>query len=362
MLTLFRWLARIASGILLLVILAGGFLYYFVSRSLPDYNAEYRLPGLAGKVEIVRDTADVPHIFATSDEDAYFALGFAHAQDRLWQMNMLRRTAQGRLSEVFGTRTVKIDELMRRLDLYGLASQSVAAQDPGTARALDAYAAGVNAWIKLVNDEARGRGAPEFFLFDNAIAYWRPADSIAILKLMALQLSGAMESEVLRARLSLLSRDWVRDLLPDVPGAGTAALPPYAMLFPTVRKSYAALQHDDDPLMPVKRPVFAGASNAWAAAPQRSAAGGSLLANDPHLGFTAPTIWYLARLDLASGGVIGGTIPGVPAILSGRNAHLGWGLTTAYLDDQDLHVEELNPADPERYRTPEGWKAFTTRR
>ncbi len=362
MLTLFRWLARIASAVLLIVIVAGAFVYYFVSRSLPDYNASYALAGLAGPVEIVRDTADVPHIFATQDEDAYFALGFAHAQDRLWQMNMLRRTVQGRLSEVFGTRTVKIDELMRRLDLYSLASQSVGAQDAATSRALTAYAAGVNAWIRLVNEEARGRGAPEFFLFNNAIAYWRPADSVAILKLMALQLSGALETEVLRARLSLLSRDWTKDLLPEVPGPGAAALPPYASLFPTVPRSYAAIVHDDDPLSPVRRPVFAGASNAWAAAPARSAAGGSLLANDPHLDFTAPSIWYLARLELASGGVIGGTIPGIPAILSGRNAHLGWGLTTAYLDDQDLHVEELNPADPERYRTPEGWKPFATRR
>ena len=362
MLTLFRWLARIASAVLLIVIVAGAFVYYFVSRSLPDYNASYALAGLAGQVEIVRDTADVPHIFATQDEDAYFALGFAHAQDRLWQMNMLRRTVQGRLSEVFGTRTVKIDELMRRLDLYSLASQSVGAQDAATSRALTAYAAGVNAWIRLVNEEARGRGAPEFFLFNNAIAYWRPADSVAILKLMALQLSGALETEVLRARLSLLSRDWTKDLLPEVPGPGAAALPPYASLFPTVPRSYAAIVHDDDPLSPVRRPVFAGASNAWAAAPARSAAGGSLLANDPHLDFTAPSIWYLARLELASGGVIGGTIPGIPAILSGRNAHLGWGLTTAYLDDQDLHVEELNPADPERYRTPEGWKPFATRR
>ena len=362
MLTLFRWLARIASAVLLIVIVAGAFVYYFVSRSLPDYNASYALAGLAGPVEIVRDTADVPHIFATQDEDAYFALGFAHAQDRLWQMNMLRRTVQGRLSEVFGTRTVKIDELMRRLDLYSLASQSVGAQDAATSRALTAYAAGVNAWIRLVNEEARGRGAPEFFLFNNAIAYWRPADSVAILKLMALQLSGALETEVLRARLSLLSRDWTKDLLPEVPGPGAAALPPYASLFPTVPRSYAAIVHDDDPLSPVRRPVFAGASNAWAAAPARSAAVGALLANDPHLDFTAPSIWYLARLELASGGVIGGTIPGIPAILSGRNAHLGWGLTTAYLDDQDLHVEELNPADPERYRTPEGWKPFATRR
>ncbi|MFZ5750463.1 MAG: penicillin acylase family protein [Pseudomonadota bacterium] len=361
MLTLFRWLARIASGILLLIVIGAGLIYFFASRSLPDYDADLAVPGLHAPVEIVRDTADVPHIFAQSDEDVFYALGFAHAQDRLWQMNILRRTVQGRLSEVFGARTVPVDEIMRRLDLYGLASRSVAAQDEPTRRALDAYAAGVNAWIRLVNDEARGRGAPEFFLFSNELAYWQPADSLAILKLMALQLTGQLESEVLRARVSLLSPDWVKDLLPDVPGPGTAALPPYASLFPSLPRSFAALNLPDDPLSPFPRQDFAGASNAWAAAPARSAAGGSLLANDPHLGLTAPSVWYLARLDLSSGGVIGGTIPGIPAILTGRNAQVGWGLTTAYLDDQDIHIEEVNPADPQRYRTPEGWKPFETR-
>ena len=106
---------------------------------------------------------------------------------------------------------------------------------------------------------------------------------------------------------------------------------------------------------------MAGASNSWAASPARSAAGGSLLANDPHLGLTAPTIWYLARLELQSGGVIGGTIPGVPVVLVGRSDRLGWGLTTAYVDDQDVLIEELNPANPEEYRTPDGWAAFDSR-
>ncbi len=111
---------------------------------------------------------------------------------------------------------------------------------------------------------------------------------------------------------------------------------------------------------PSSRRDFAGASNAWAAAPGRSAAGGQLLANDPHLDFTAPTIWYLARLELPSGGVIGGTIPGMPAILIGRSERLGWGLTSSYLDDQDVLIEELNPDNPEEYDTPDGLESLST--
>ncbi len=362
MFTAFRWLLRIFSGLSLLAVGAVALAYYFAARSLPDYDEDFRIEGLTAPVEIVRDTADVPHIFGATDEDVFFALGFAHAQDRLWQMTVLRRTVQGRLSEIFGERTARTDELMRRLDLYGLAGQSLAAQDDGTVAALEAYSRGVNAWIGTVNDEAKGRGAPEFFMFSNEIAYWQPTDSLAILKLMALRTSAHAEAEVLRARVSLLSQDWARDLMPDVPGEGVAALPPYASLVPGVRPSYAALAREADPLSPVASLPFAGASNAWAAAPSRSAAGGSLLANDPHLDFTAPALWYLARLELASGGVIGATIPGIPTVLAGRNAGLGWGIGAAWLDDQDIHMEELNPADPAHYRTPDGWKPFTSRR
>ncbi|MEI4470151.1 penicillin acylase family protein [Frigidibacter sp. MR17.24] len=363
MLTVFRWLLRIVSGLIVLTVLGTLLVYYFAAGSLPAYDETARVPGISAPVEIVRDTGDVPHIFGKTDADTYFALGYVHAQDRLWQMTLLRRTAQGRLSEIFGARTLRTDELMRRLDLYGLATRAVAGQDDETRAALEAYARGVNAWIGEVNEQARGRGAPEFFVFPPEIAYWQPADSLAILKLMGVQLSSAAQSEVLRARLSLLDKDWPRDLMPAAPGTGVIDLPRYAEAVPGVPASTAALRRADAAEMsPVAPRDMAGASNAWAAAPGRSAAGGSLLANDPHLGFTAPSTWYLARLELQSGGVIGATIPGVPAVILGRNAGLGWGLTTAYADDQDVMIEELNPAEPTEYRTPDGWKAFDSRR
>lgn len=364
MFTVFRWMLRLFTALVALTLLALVILYYFLSRSLPDYSESFEIDGITAPVEIVRNNDNVPHIFGATDQDVYFALGFAHAQDRLWQMTMLRRTAQGRLSEVFGERTLQIDELLRRYDLYTLAQQSVAVQDDATAQALDSYARGVNAWIAQVNKDARGRGAPEFFLFSNEIAAWQPADSIAILKLMALQLSGQIETEVLRARVSLLLPEArLRDILPDDPGQGIMALPDYASIVPGAPGGTAPLQRASrDPLSPFPTRDTAGASNAWAAAPARSAAGGTLLANDPHLGFTAPTFWYLARLELASGGVIGGTIPGIPVVLLGRSERLGWGLTSSYLDDQDLFIEEVNPENTEQYRTPDGWKDFVTRR
>lgn len=364
---LFRWMLRLVVVGVVLAALALGLGYYLVSRSLPDYDATYTVAGVTAPVRIVRDTAGVPHIFGQTDADSFFGLGFVHAQDRLWQMTMMRRTAQGRLSELFGTRTLRIDETLRRFDLYRLAAQSLEVQDPQTRAALDAYSAGVNAWIATVNENALGRGAPEFFLFDAKIAPWQPTDSLAIIKLMGLQLSSHLDNEVLRARAALaLPPERLMDLLPDVPGAGIATLPDLSWLTPPAMvpaEDHAGRFSDfrDDPLSPLKRADFSGASNVWAAAPDRTTTGGTLLANDPHLGLTAPSIWYLARIELTTGGVIGGTIPGLPLILAGRSDKLAWGLTTAYLDDLDVYIEQLDPQDSNRYLTPDGtYRDFRT--
>ncbi|SMY07395.1 penicillin acylase family protein [Flavimaricola marinus] len=363
---LFRFLLRIATGLILLGLAVFALTYYFAARSLPDYTDTRSVAGLTAPIEIVRDTSNVPHVFGRTDADVYFGLGYAHAQDRMWQMTMLRRTVQGRLSELFGERTLPVDTLMRRLDLNGLARQSVSAQDAQTTEALEAYAAGVNAWLSVINEGARGRGAPEMWLFNHPIAPWQPADSIAILKLMALQLSSHIEDEVLRARVSIaLPQERVRDILPDIPGSGIAALPDYAALVPGAAQltDHASLGRAELGFMsPISPRTLAGASNAFAAGPERSAAGSTLLANDPHLGLSAPSTFYLARMELASGGVIGGTIPGVPVILTGRSTVLGWGVTASYMDDQDIFLEEVNPANANEYRGLDGqWLPFETR-
>jgi len=359
---LFRWLIRISTAVVVLAGAAVILVYYLASRSLPDYDKTLDVAGVSQPVRIVRDTANVPHIFGENDKDVFFGLGYVHAQDRLWQMLVLRRTVQGRLSELFGERTVYIDTLLRHLDLYGAATRSVSAQTPEALAALEAYSAGVNARIEEINRDALGRGAPEMFLFPASLPPWTPADSLAVIKVMALQLSSHLENEVLRARTSLmLAEDRVRDILPDIPGQGIMALPDYASIVGDVPAYAEAAPMPNLAISPFKKRAFAGASNAFAADGTRTAAGGTLLGNDPHLGFAAPSTWYLTRLNLESGDVIGGTIPGLPLVLLGRTSQTGWGLTSAYLDDQDVFIEHLNPENPDEYLTPDGYKPFATR-
>ncbi|MDO5646581.1 penicillin acylase family protein [Paracoccus sp. (in: a-proteobacteria)] len=360
MLTMFRWLLRLTVGLIVLAVLAAALVWYFAIRSLPDYNATLRVDGIGAPVEIVRSTENVPHIFGDTDRDVYFALGLAHAQDRLFQMTLLRRAAQGRLSEIYGAQALPADDLARRLGLYRRAQQSLTAQDPATMQALTAYANGVNQWIATVNEGAMGRGAPEFFLLPDVIAYWQPADSLAILKLIAASTTTAAQDETLRARLSLAHPRGAEVLArPGIP----ATLPDYAALFPGGRlgpPERLAAPGPRDPFA-ILTPGLGLGGNGFAVARERTAADGALLANDLHIGLVAPSLYYLARLELASGGVIGATVPGMPLILSGRNPHLAWGVTPLGLDDADLVIEEVQPGNPNRYRSAQGWTNFDTR-
>ncbi|MEM1161999.1 MAG: penicillin acylase family protein, partial [Pseudomonadota bacterium] len=269
--------------------------------------------------------------------------------------------AQGRLSAYFGERTVALDRLVKTLDIYGLASRSRAYQTPETMAALEAYSEGVNAWIRHINAEALGRGSPEFFVYGGPITPWTPVDSLAILKMMALRLSQSARSEVRRGQFQLaLAAERVADILPDYPNPAQVTAPRFSEtmpeLFPEARFPRKARA---EPAWAM--PEFGGASNAWAVDGTRTSSGRPLLANDPHLWLQAPSLWYLADIRGGDLDVIGGTMPGLPAVLVGHNGRVAWGLTTTGADDQDLYIERLHPEDPERYLTPTGWQRFDSR-
>ena len=356
---MFRWAAGAVVGLLIFACAAAVLVLHLIMRSLPEYDATHEVAKIGQPVEIIRDRNNVPHIFAENDEDAFFGLGFVHAQDRLWQMEILRRTAQGRLSEIFGEQTLEHDKLMRSLRLYRFAALSVSAQGRETRNALGAYAEGVNAWIEIVNRDALGRGAPEFLLFRNGIERWQAADSISILNLQAWLLSEHLEDEVLRERIAnKLSPDDLAEIFPDA--SGSLDKPFAYQLHSDWTPNPNETRENSSPITPVSPGSSGpgGASNAWAVAPSKAINKKSMLANDPHLPFSAPSIWMLARLSLSGGDVIGGTIPGSPVFPVGRSQNLAWGLTYAFVDNQDLYFEKIDPDDRDFYVAPNGKERF----
>ena len=359
-----HWIFRIIGGSLILSLIILAFIFYIVLRSIPDYDKSVELPGVIAPIEIVRDTFNVPHIYGKNDPDIYFGLGYAHAQDRLWQLVVDRLTAQGRLSEIFGKQALPLDEFMRRLNIYSLAQESVNVQDDRTQRALESYAAGINARFMEINRKSLGRGAPELLLYNIPLASWHPADSIALMKLFAVRSSSHYAKEILRARtlITLPNPKRVKDILPDSPETnGEATTEVLGKLDRNVYLSSSQSQVNSNFFNSFANNRFAGASNSFAAGNNRTAADGTLLANDPHFKLSVPSQFYLAHLNLSFGGVIGGTIPGIPTIIAGRTPYIGWGISASYADDQDLYAEELRQSDSSMYKSLNGWKKFRTK-
>ena len=344
-----RWAVRGLLALAVVLLALGGTGFLWLRSSLPQVDGEIRLTGLEAPVTVVRDRFAIPHIEAQSLRDAGFALGFVHAQDRLWQMEFQRRLGAGRLSEIVGPAAVAGDRFMRTLGLYRRADASFAHLKPATRAWLDAYAAGVNAYL-----ETRSGALPVEFLIlrQDAIEPWKPADSLVWLRVMALDLSLNWRDELARARLARrLSREQIADLWPDYPDDAPVTLSELAAGLP-----FDALAEALPPA-----PLRGQGSNAWVVAGSRSATGAPLLANDPHLGLQAPGIWYLAHLRSPEAELIGATLPGVPAVALGHNGRVAWGLTNTGPDTQDLFVERIDPSEPGRYLAPGGSLPFATR-
>ena len=298
----------------------------------------------------MRDAHAIPHIFAQSAHDAYFAMGFVHAQDRLWQMEFQRRLAAGRLSEIIGTRTLDIDKFIRTLGIPEASAAAAKALSPNGRAALEAYAAGVNAFIST-----RSGALPlEFILLGASPEPWRIEDSIGWTKMMAWDLSGNAFEEALRARMAaFLSAEQLAVLWPEYPtsdlGQDREALRQIAPLLRKVATVFPS------------RPVDGLGSNNWVMSGAHTKSGKPLLANDPHLRLSTPSLWYLAHLKAPGLDVIGGTLPGIPTPVLGRTDQIAWGFTNTGPDVQDLYLERLDPADPKQYLTPDGPRPFVER-
>lgn len=342
-----KWTKRALGGLVLVLFVASGGGYLLLRTSLPRISGAIAVNGPSAPVEIIRDRNAIPHIHARSAADAYYALGFAHAQDRLFQMDFMRRVGAGRVSEVVGPKTLGLDRMMRVLGLYRLAEQSVEHLSPDTLAVLDAYAEGVNGFL------TRRAGAlpPEFIALGYRPEPWRPADSLVWARMMAMRLTGNWRNEALRASLAgRFPPERIEELWPGIEdGAaptvfGLAGHPIFAGLIDAWPESM--------------RPILA--SNSWAVAGSGSATGKPILANDPHLGFRAPGLWYPVRIEAPGLALTGATVPGVPFVILGHNGRIAWAFTTTGSDTQDLFVERLDPANPDRYVGPGGTQNFET--
>lgn len=345
---LVKWSALGLTGLLVIALLvaAGGLVW--LRGSLPQTEGEVRVNGPDAPLEILRDERGIVTIRAESHSDAVYGLGYAHAQDRLAQMELMRRVGTGRTAEVVGRMGLSSDRLFRQLEFERLSRAALDHLEPQTLAVLEAYAEGVNAYLKTHS----GPLPPEFLLA-GAPEPWEPWHSVLWGKLMALQLSGNWREELQNARFSaVLSPEEMAELFPEQPADAPA----------TLRDEMRSLAQQATLLeqLPQDWQERRGASNIWALAAERSTSGAPLLANDPHLGLGAPGTWYLARLETGDGIWAGATAPGVPGIVIGHNGTAAWGFTTTHSDTQDLVAERLVAGDSNSYLTPDGPQAFET--
>jgi len=327
-----------ASATLLIIIIVFSFISYFMlKKSLPEYDGEIKAEGLANKVEILRDNYAIPFIKAQSDEDAAFALGFVHAQERLFQMDVARRAGEGRLSEVFGAKIIPIDQMFRTVGIYKNVKANYEKLNPLSKKILSAYSKGVNAFIKT----AKGNYPVEFDLLGFDPYPWRPEHSLVIAKLMGWELNLSWWSDITFTQLvQKFGVEKAKELLPDFPENSPT-------IIPSGLKGVAVISSD---LIKVDQQFrnftgFVGThigSNNWIVNGKMSASGKPIIANDPHLAYTAPARWYFAVIRSNDWNAEGFTIPGLPAIVIGKNKNISWALTNVMADDADFYVEKID--------------------
>lgn len=329
--------------------------------------------GLKERTTITRDERGIPYIDAKNDEDLYFAQGYATAADRLWQMDLFRRTARGELAEVLGAGPNNValdqDKLHRTYGFAQAAEAEVAQASPKSLAILEAYARGVNAYAASLDAKSL---PPEFQILQYSFRPWTPADSFIIGKIFFEALSDTWRLDVMRQSLSALPAEKRNALLTFtspldilVVGRDTKARPASVKTaqrqVPLSREALAALAHNQSiAAAALDRIGFyadgLAASNNWVISGSHTVTGKPLLANDPHLRPTAPSIWHMVHLSGPGVRVAGITAAGVPGVIIGHNDRIAWGFTNVGPDVQDLYIEKFDPANPKRYQTPQGWQ------
>jgi penicillin G amidase len=342
-----------------------------------ETSQSIQIKGIKERVTIRRDERGIPYVEAQNEEDLYFGHGYAVAADRLFQMDLFRRTARGELAEVMGAGPNNIaldqDKLHRTYGFAQVAETELANASPRARAILEAYARGVNAYAASLDPKAM---PPEFQILQYSFRPWTPADSLSVVKIFFEALSDTWRLDLMRQALSVLPADKRAELLPEISPidvlvvgkdtqskAKTAQLKPEP-LSPT---TLANLAHNQSiAAAALDRIGFhtdaLAASNNWVVSGKRTVTGKPLLSDDPHLRPTAPSIWHMVHLSAPGVRVAGVGTAGIPGVIIGHNDHIAWGFTNVGPDVQDLYVEKFNPDNPKQYQTPSGWRDVVVRR
>ena len=366
-----RYVAYLLGFFLLLIL---GLIATYLVSAKSSFSGVVTSATLNQPVQIQFDENDIPHIKAKSQSDAFYALGFLHATERSWQLELSRRLASGRLSEILGERTVSLDRFLRTLGIKYAAEKQYERYPTEIKQLIKAYADGVNA-----GNQSLGWALPiEYFLTGSQPGHWSPTDSVAWSLMMALDLGDNWQKELFRLELSqYLTTVQIWDVMPPYPGNAPVSNLDFAKLYKELgvfkqsskssEKQSQNKQHDPYLLQSTDLQPWISdnkeglGSNNWVLAGKKTVSGKPLLANDPHLGLSAPSTWYFAHLEAPGLNVIGATLPGIPAVVLGRTTKIAWGFTNTGPDVQDLYLEKIDPNNPNQYIGPDGPLSFLVR-
>jgi len=343
--------------ILIIVLFIAVLLYVnnLAKSGLPQYSGKLQLKGLSQAVNVYRDEYGIPHIYAKNEKDLYRATGFVMAQDRMWQMDLLRRVTTGRLSEIFGKDMVDTDVLMRALQITKKSHYVLAHTDKEIVDKLQAFADGVNQYLELNKNNL----PLEFKILGYTPEQWKVEDSVNLIGYMAWDLTMPWTTETVLFKIwKKVDKAHAKSLTPDVKYIND-------VIYPSFAKSGQIPELSDTILNATQKLTTIGAgifsaSNNWAVAGKKSTTGKPILANDMHLGLFIPGIWYqMHQVVEGKLNVTGVAIPGQPCIVCGHNDHIAWGMTNVMVDDMDFYLEKVNPNNKLQYQLNGQWKNFT---
>ncbi len=353
-----RWL-KITIGLtasLIILVVIGGYIFSrMLMASLPNYSGQIYSSNVSFRVEIYRDQYAIPYIAAQSDEDASFVLGYVHAQDRLFTMDLARRAGEGRLSEVFGTQTIPFDKMFLTVGINETVKRIMQNLNSEAKKFLDAYAAGVNHYIKA----AGGKFPVEFDVLGYDPEPWKPEHSLIIGRLMAWELNISWWTDIAFTHLiQKFGEAKFSEIIPDYPENAPVIIPPELKNYPLVSTSLIETDKTFRRFMGY-RGTHIGSNN-WVVNGKMSESKKPLIANDAHLAFSAPGKWYLVVIKSPGLNVEGFTLPGLPAVVIGKNQNISWAVTNIMADDSDFYIEHLDSSRTS-YRLNNEWKKLIIR-